>query len=379
METFVWDENFFTGIRQVDEQHQGLVELFNTLSDALFLSSSDGAAALEETFARLVDYTHYHFDDEERLMETVGLDARHIAQHKGAHKAFVTQIHSMWARRQEMRNPGETFIGFLTSWLGLHILGIDQSMARQIASIENGLAPSLAYEKAMREQGKDTHALLKMIGNLYRVLTLQNEELIAANRLLEERVAARTLELGQANEALQKVNLELEAYSRTDGLLKIGNRAHFDERLAASLASCQRRKSPIGLLLVDVDFFKFYNDTYGHQAGDAALQAVAKAISSKVQRSVDLVARYGGEELAVLLPDTDLAGAEFVGRKIVEAVASLELEHERSRAAKHLTVSVGAASMIPLEGQGSAILIAKADAALYLAKHNGRNRCISTD
>lgn len=379
MDTFVWDENFHTGIGQVDEQHRGLVELFNELSHSLFLSSTDGTAVLEESFARLLDYTNYHFEDEERLMEQAGLDARHVTLHRETHAAFVRQVHSLWARRHEMRNPGETFIGFLTSWLGLHILGMDHSMARQMASVAKGQSAQHAYEQEMRGQGQDTLALLKMISNLYHVLTLQNEELVAANARLEERVAERTRELAKANEELHKVNLELEAHSRTDGLLQIANRAYFDERLADASASCRRRKSPLGLLMIDVDFFKRYNDTYGHQAGDEALRSVARAVSGAVQRSVDLVARYGGEELAVLLPDTDRAGVMVVGERIVSAVAALALTHERSDVATHVTVSIGGASVTPLDARSSVSLLAHADAALYRAKQNGRNRCILAD
>lgn len=379
METLVWDQNFQTGIALVDEQHLGLVALFNELSNALFLSQDDHAHAIEETFVRLVDYANHHFEDEERLMHEAGLDPRHVQQHKAAHAAFVQQVHKMWQRHNEIPNLGESFIGFLTSWLGLHILGMDQSMARQIESVARGLSPEQAYENESIRRGEDTHALLKMVSKLYHVLTLQNEELIAANKQLEDRVTQRTVELAQANANLLQANIELETYSRTDCMLQIANRGYFNEQLDGVGRSCRRRRSPLGVLLIDVDFFKRYNDAYGHQAGDIALRAIAQAIKSAMSRAVDLVARYGGEEFVVMLPDTDIAGTRLVGERVVAAVARLELPHKHSEVAPHVTISVGAASAIPVEHDDTSRLLAAADAALYRSKANGRNRATTAD
>lgn len=374
METFVWDQNFITGLPQVDEQHHKLVDLFNELSHSLFLSDANRETVLTDTFARVVDYTRYHFQDEEDLMRAEGVDERHIAAHHAMHTQFVAQVTSMWDRRNSMSTTGESLVGFLTSWLSLHILGIDQSLARQIGLIRQGTPAATAFEREAHAHDSGMQAVLKLIGNLYHVLSLQNTELAQANQHLEERVAQRTLELANANKALEQAYTQLESYSRIDGLLQIANRKYFDLRLHEAWASAFRRKQTLGLLMIDVDFFKRYNDNYGHQAGDACLQAVAKAVQRALQRSTDLVARYGGEELAVILPDTDQAGTQAVAARVVAEVMALGLPHKASDAAPVVTVSVGAACRVPSDKENAPFLLTLADEALYRAKATGRNR-----
>ena len=379
MDAFVWDRHFVTGLADVDDQHHGLVALFNDLSQALFTHDGicqDAEVLLGGIFERLVDYTEYHFADEEALMRSVGVDERHIQVHEALHQQFVQQLGTLWSTRATMAAPAETFATFLTAWLSLHILGIDQSLARQIAAIEQGAAPQQAYERelAVHDDAR-TQVLLKMIGKLYQVLSTQNAALVQANEGLEERVAQRTRELAQANLELQQANVRLEAFGRTDGLLQIANRGYFDDRLAHTCASAFRRQQPLGLLMIDVDEFKRYNDHFGHQAGDACLQAVARAVQDAMQRATDLVARYGGEELAVILPDADAAGASTVAARVVASVAALALPHPASSSGGCVTVSVGVAARVPRpQEDAAAVLVADADAALYRAKAEGRNR-----
>lgn len=383
MDAFVWDQHFVTGLADVDEQHHGLVDLFNELSQTLFTHQGsapavDADALLHGVFGRLVRYAQFHFAEEEGLMHRLGMDPRHIQAHQERHQEFVQQLHALWSTRASMAAPGESFASFLTGWLGLHILGIDQSMARQMDAMAQGASAQQAYERelAAHDNGS-TQVLLKMIGKLYQVLSAQNNALAKANQGLEARVARRTRELAQANSDLQQANVRLEAFGRTDGLLQIANRGYFDDRLAHAGASAQRRQQPLGLLMIDVDEFKRYNDHFGHQAGDACLQAVARAVQGSLQRATDLLARYGGEELAVILPDVDAPGAATVAARVVASVAALALPHPASSAAACVTVSVGVAARVPcMPLQGSlAALVADADAALYRAKATGRNRC----
>ena len=383
MDAFVWDQHFVTGLADVDEQHHGLVDLFNELSQTLFTHQGsapavDADALLHGVFGRLVRYAQFHFAEEEGLMHRLGMDPRHIQAHQERHQEFVQQLHALWSTRASMAAPGESFASFLTGWLGLHILGIDQSMARQMDAMAQGASAQQAYERelAAHDNGS-TQVLLKMIGKLYQVLSAQNNALAEANQGLEARVARRTRELAQANSDLQQANVRLEAFGRTDGLLQIANRGYFDDRLAHAGASAQRRQQPLGLLMIDVDEFKRYNDHFGHQAGDACLQAVARAVQGSLQRATDLLARYGGEELAVILPDVGAPGAATVAARVVASVAALALPHPASSAAACVTVSVGVAARVPcMPLQGSlAALVADADAALYRAKATGRNRC----
>lgn len=378
VDAFVWDQNFVTGLADVDEQHQGLVALFNELSRALFAADADPqtdhAPLLHDVFKRLLNYTVYHFTEEEALMEQQGVDARHVQAHKALHRQFVQQVGTMWSSRTSTASSGDAITSFLTAWLGLHILGIDQSLARQITALGQGATAVQAYEREMAAHDNSTQVLLKMIGKLYQVLSLQNAELVQANQRLEHRVAQRTQELAEANDELQRANVQLQVYGRTDGLLQVANRAYFNDRLEHACASAFRRQQPLGLLMIDVDDFKRYNDHFGHQAGDACLQAIARAVQQAMQRSTDLVARYGGEELAAILPEVDAAGAGAVAARVVAAVAALRLPHPASVVGPFVSVSVGATGRVPTRQDAGNALVAEADEALYRAKAAGRNR-----
>lgn len=169
-----------------------------------------------------------------------------------------------------------------------------------------------------------------------------------------------------------------EAQARTDGLTKLANRRWFDEELARKWASAARDSRPMSLLMIDVDHFKFFNDSYGHQAGDRALAEIAVVIDGTIRRPDDFGARYGGEEFAVLLPDTDRRGAVQIADTIREKARSLQIDHVRNEH-KVVTVSIGVATALPHSGTATSdLLIREADAALYRAKEKGRNTvCVS--
>lgn len=193
------------------------------------------------------------------------------------------------------------------------------------------------------------------------------EQLQDYSHTLEERVAKRTVEL-------EKANIELERIAQVDGLTGIANRRHFDEILELEWKKMERENKPLSLLLLDIDYFKFYNDTYGHLQGDSCLKAVAKEIAAQVKRPSDFVARYGGEEFAIILPDTDITGAADVGENIRSAIVALCIEHVTSDVSSYVTTSLGLATITPQTETNPNILIAQADTALYKAKKNGRNR-----
>jgi hemerythrin len=281
----------------------------------------------------------------------------------------------MWNSRAALNNPVEVFHAFLTSWLCLHVLGTDQALARQILLIERGETPEQAFDHdQLRQRERGVEIMIKALRNTFQVLSRLSLDLISVNRSLDERVADRTAALQKANEALVVANQKLEVYSQTDGLLRIANRKYFDSRLNDEWNRAIREQYPIGLLMIDVDFFKNYNDHYGHLAGDACLQAIARAASVKMVRAIDLLARFGGEEFVVMLPNTDLEGAHKVALSICEAVSRLQIPHAASSVADHVTVSVGVASILPDRQSTAAEAVAAADRALYAAKQQGRNR-----
>lgn len=172
----------------------------------------------------------------------------------------------------------------------------------------------------------------------------------------------------------------LRAMAFLDGLTGIANRRYLNGRLENELRRCSRNRLPLGLLMVDVDFFKKFNDRYGHQAGDDCLRKIAAAMASEMNRPSDLAARYGGEEFVCLLPETDSAGALSIAERLVGAVRALCIEHLDSNVDSIVTISIGVASMQPEPDSVSEVLIQRADTALYRAKQLGRGRaCLEND
>jgi diguanylate cyclase (GGDEF)-like protein len=203
-----------------------------------------------------------------------------------------------------------------------------------------------------------------------------NEKIACQNQLLEKRVAKRTRDLGRSNAALRKANRKLKALSLMDELTQLANYRHFEGFLQQIWGMMQRRKEPVSLLLCDVDYFKQYNDTYGHQAGNHCLKAIAGVLSDITLRSCDLAARYGGEEFIVLLPGLSMEKAEHFARRIQERIAELAIPHVASKAASIVTVSIGIATLTPSHHCAPSQLFEQADQALYRAKSRGRN-CIA--
>jgi len=185
---------------------------------------------------------------------------------------------------------------------------------------------------------------------------------------------AALLQLQKLKQELEQRNAELKLLSCQDGLTGIPNRRCFDTTLAEEGGRAQRYRRNIGLIMIDVDHFKLYNDSYGHQQGDHCLQAVASTIDATVSRNGDLAARYGGEEFVVVLPETDINGTMIVAEQIRAAIESLQMEHNSSLTGKHVTVSLGCVSIQPTHDFDADALIKQADTALYRAKENGRNR-----
>ena len=192
------------------------------------------------------------------------------------------------------------------------------------------------------------------------------------------RMATINQELEEANDRLREANQRLERLAQLDALTGIANRRAFDDALGREWRRCCRAKCPLALVMVDIDCFKAYNDHNGHQKGDRALRAIARALHDGLNRAGDFVARYGGEEFALLLPGLDAEQAAAFAELLRARVEALGIAHATSLAAPVVTISAGVAARVPRRNATSHALVAAADRALYAAKREGRNRVASS-
>ncbi|HXO42707.1 MAG TPA: diguanylate cyclase, partial [Thermoanaerobaculia bacterium] len=200
-----------------------------------------------------------------------------------------------------------------------------------------------------------------------------------AARHLRRRAAALEALVGQRTEQLQDANRRLEALASNDALTGLANRRVLQESMERELRRAARGRSEISLVMIDVDYFKRYNDSLGHLSGDECLRQVAMALRSGASRPADLVARYGGEEFAVLLPETAAPAAAVIAENLRQLIQKLAIAHPDSPVAPCVTISAGVMGLVPAAGAAPADLVAAADEALYRAKQNGRNQVHFSD
>ncbi len=212
--------------------------------------------------------------------------------------------------------------------------------------------------------------ILKSKVNVFLQLHRQKQLLNQQTQILDQKVG----ELLETQMKLKKANRKLANLSALDGLTGIPNRRRLDDFLAQEWRRAQRNAQPLSLIMVDIDFFKDYNDHYGHLVGDDCLKQVAKALGSAIKRPSDLLARYGGEEFLAVLPDTGIGGAKLVAQALMDAVEKLKILHKASVVSTHVTISQGLATTLPNSGSSPEELLDAADKVLYMAKRSGRNQ-----
>ena len=272
-------------------------------------------------------------------------------------------------------NTRTTILLCLTSLISAITLGtlinqwIFQSIFR-LSYAAQTIASGELDQKVETQNVQELELLAQSFNSITQRLQALFHNLEKANTNLEQRVAKRTKELQQANKQLQRL-------ANIDSLTQISNRHCFDRNLDQQWRICLREQKPMALILCDVDYFKAYNDLYGHPTGDRCLQQIAQAISATVKRPNDLVARYGGEEFAVILPNTDLNGAICVAEDIRSQIQQLKIRHIGSQVNQYVTISCGVTSQIPTQELSAEWLIALADRALYEAKEQGRDRLMA--
>ena len=364
MESFHWDKQFETGLSDVDQQHHKLVDLINRFGDLLTHSENISHSDIETVFGELADYAKYHFQDEESLMQQEEIDARHIEKHKKLHVDFLselTQIHK--GVSSERGDTAKSLLKFLMYWLAFHILGTDQSMARQIKAIQTGQKPSKAYADELRMKEAATEPLLLALNGLFHQVSERNRALQELNQELENKVRERTRELSEANQRLEELAL-------TDVLTGLPNRRHAMSRLALGWSESVRDGTPLSCMMIDADGFKQINDNYGHDSGDEVLRQLSKNLRYSV-RTDDIVCRLGGDEFFIICPLTSLEGALHAAEVMRQNIAKLLVP--AGTGTWQGSISVGVAERTS-EMQTFEDLIKAADESVYKAKKNGRNR-----
>lgn len=366
MATFQWDSCFVTGLETVDEQHRELVKLINRFGD--LLKQPDGATQdeVDRVFKELANYSKFHFEEEEAMMRSLNLDARHIKNHGEEHAGFlqdVTRMHASTANGDH--EAASRLLTYLTNWLAYHILGTDQTMALLVSAVEQGKSQQDAFLASEKGRDPATATLLRAMTVLFNEVTAGNRALLALNQTLEVRIAERTRELVDLNQ-------QLESMALSDVLTGLPNRRHalrcFDQLWQEST----KTMAPLSCMMIDADGFKAINDTYGHEAGDEVLRQLARCLRNSV-RNDDVVCRLGGDEFLILCDNTHLAGAMTVAEKLRLEVAALRVP--AGSGFWHGSISVGVAERTPTLGAFEDLL-KLADEAVYLAKKSGRN-CVA--
>ena len=262
----------------------------------------------------------------------------------------------------------------------LVMLGVDGFTLVRFFRVDPRTANIPIIVLSSKEDPRDKSRAFEIGASDYLVKIPDRIELLARIRAHSRSFLAQQ-ERDEAYRALEVLKVELELknaelarFAVQDGLTGLANRRRLDEVLDSECRRAIREKNPLSLLMTDVDFFKKYNDTYGHQMGDDCLRRVASALAVAARRPGDLCARYGGEEFALVLPNTPAVGACQVAEVARSQVEALQIPHAASAVAPHVTLSLGVTTMLPGEALDPTALIKRADSALYAAKHGGRNR-----
>lgn len=287
-------------------------------------------------------------------------------EHGDAVEEQLTQVNTELSHEVQERRRAELTLRELVA-----------TITRQKEDLEIALMTAIehgdAIEEQLQEVNKELHLhlgarkeiegrLQTMVANLSR----QKEDL----ELLVDTVASHG---DQINDQMHQHLTSIELLARADSLTGLWNRRTFDETLEKEWQRSLRKHTPLALLVIDIDHFKRYNDSFGHHAGDECLIEVAKVLSSMARRGTDLVARYGGEEFVILLPDCDVIEAGAIADETRERVSRLAINNPESSTG-HITLSIGVAACLPGQGDRTVQLFELADSSLYQAKHEGRNR-----
>lgn len=316
---FMWGKEFETEVSKIDIEHRYLIEIINKIGD-LLSSSSINTLEIDSVFNDLLNYTKYHFNNEEALAKEFDVDQRHMALHKHEHRNFIHKITELYSalNPDSIKFEAKELLDFLVHWLTFHILGIDKNLASQIKLIKSGKSPQEAFDIINSSQREQVDTLVKSFNNIFDILIKYNEELLGLKNSLEQKVKERTSELEAANEKLKQIALN-------DELTKLANRHSTMNELDKYIDKFNKNKDIFSIIMLDLNDFKRINDTLGHDAGDKLLVKIAQAIKDGV-RTDDIACRLGGDEFIIICPNTDEIGAKKVANKIKQRISKIKVE-----------------------------------------------------
>ncbi len=360
-EVFPWNKNFETGVEVIDEQHRKLVDLLNELANSLV---REDMSKVNDAFAQLADYAHYHFEQEEAIWSNYLGDDSWFISHQLSHSSFLPRVLELKGIEGDSPSQDvvEAVVKFLIRWLAFHIIDDDKRLALVVTSMDTGSTLEEAKVLADRKMNGSFRVLIETVLKMYDGLSTRTLDLMRERR-------ARII----AEQELREANRRLEELSVTDQLTGLYNRRHFERVLDREMKRARRENKAVTLYMLDIDYFKSLNDHYGHSGGDVALKNIGQKLFEICRRPSDYAFRIGGEEFAVISrehkEDDDLIFAELIRR----AVEDLAIPNVKSKVSDCLTVSVGGFAKIPTKQDTMDTYMKEADARLYRAKDAGRN------
>ncbi|ASM39923.1 diguanylate cyclase [Campylobacter sputorum subsp. bovis] len=365
---FVWNETFETGIDIVDKQHKHLVDLINNIAEQINLSTLDFKDMIF-FLQEVIDYTVYHFNDEEKLMKKVKINKDFFSNHKKNHNTFIHTVKELASsiNEENMLMNAKSLLDFLINWLAFHILGQDKMFGAQYHMIKDGLTPDEAYEKLTKDIDNKTEPLVHSLTTLFSILTDRNQELMELKNNLEKKVKEKTKEL-------MAKNIELEYLSQTDQLTELKNRRFGMEVLKRFYEQLSEGGGVLSIIILDADNFKCVNDEFGHNVGDNVLIALSNVLKENI-RTDDIICRIGGDEFLIICPYTNKSGALKLAKHLLKAINSIKIILGKRNSKKIYwqgSASLGVASSED-NAKSFQDLIKIADIKMYKAKNSGRN------
>ena len=374
LEIFPWNDNFSTGIKIIDEQHQQLILLLNQLAGTLV---RDDQLETNRVFDELADYANYHFETEEAIWLEYFKDDSWLSSHQLAHFSFLPKVVEL--KEQDPNKPLneiiEGIVRFLIRWLAFHIIDNDKRMAFVVQHIKQGKSLEEAKSISDKKMNGSIRLLIDTVLTMYDSLSSRSLDLM---REKHKRQKAEQ-KLNKANVQLRKINTKLKELAITDQLTGLFNRRHFNSVFTRELKRAYRNKSDLSLIILDIDFFKKLNDHHGHSEGDRVLTQVSKKIKSFCKRPTDYAFRLGGEEFGILSANQEPQGLLDFAEIIRKGIEELKIANTTSDISDVLTVSIGTVTKVPNETDTVEDYMFIADMRLYKAKKLGRNRVVSSN